>query len=439
MLRSPFAQIRESTLFKTAVGSGSLKVVSAAVGFLSGVVLARLLGLKEFGVYALAMAAINLAATVAALGLPSLVTREVSKYEAREQWGLLRGLVQTSHRWVAYGTVMVLGVTGGLVATGWVLPGLHWVMLLLAVLLTPLIALNQLRSAILRGLHWVILADVPELLLRPLLMLLFVVSAFLWLGHANATLAIGFQLVAVSCGFFLGTRFLHARIPQSVTEAESSVLVRAWARETRPFFWITLVSLVEGQIGIYILGYLTGPKQVGLFQVASQLVSPVIMGLMAVNMPLQPKLAAAWATGKKDEAQRLVTEAAKFSTAAAFTAATILIPFAEIVVRIYGEQYLPAANVLRILILGQLINAVSGPCGLVLAMTGHQKFVLHGLTAALIVNGLVNMALVPFFAAEGAAIAATAGLVVWNSLLVYWALRLADMTTPIFRITATKG
>lgn len=438
MLRRTFARSGGLTLLKTAVGNAGLRVGSAGLGLLSSIVLARLLGAKEFGVYALVMAGVNLAATVAALGLPALVTREVARYQVRERWSRLASLVRTTHRWVIYGTLAVLAVAGALLGAG-VLPELHWSALLPTMLLIPLMALNQLRGAILRGLHWVILADVPELLARPLVMLLLVSSIFFWLGRAGAALAIGLQLAAVLCAFALGTQLLRVRIPRATAPPESRLRARIWAAEAQPFFWITLASLVEGQIGMYILGYLAGPKQVGLFQVASQLVMLVGMGLVAVNMPLQPKLAAAWAKGDKAQAQRLVAEAARLATIAAVAAAVILIPFAEAVIRVYGEQYAPAANVLRILVAGQLINAACGPCGLVLAATGHQKFALQGLAAALVANALISMILVPHYASTGTAIAATASLLVWNGLLVYWAWRLADLVTPIFPIAALRA
>jgi hypothetical protein len=69
---------RQSTLLKTATGNLSLKVVAAALGLLNTILFARILSPAEYGVYLIAMAAVTLVGTLATLGLPSLVTREVA-------------------------------------------------------------------------------------------------------------------------------------------------------------------------------------------------------------------------------------------------------------------------------------------------------------------------------------------------------------------------
>jgi len=434
-----FSELRGSTLLINAAGSFGLRISAAGLGFLSGILLARLLGPKELGIYAIAMASINLAATGSTLGLPSLVIREVAKYKARKQWGLIKGLIRTSHRWVAAATVILLGATGGLVFSGKVLPELSLLMIGLVALLIPLTSFLQIRVSILRGLYKVILADIPEMLLRPLFMLLLVGSVCLLFGQANAAQALIMQLIAVFSAFVLGTIFLHSHIPKAVIDASPEIRGRAWAREVQPFFWIAIVGLLENQVGLYFLGYFVGLEPVGLFQVASQLVSLISMGLVAVNMPLQPKLAAAWAVGNKEEVQRSVAEAARLGIVVAVAGAIVLVPFAEIITSLlYGNDYVGGANVLRVLILGQLINAASGPCGLVLATTGRQWLALYGIAVALLTNTVANVILIPHYAAVGAALAVTMGLFVWNGLLVYFAWNRVNILTSVFNLMQIK-
>jgi O-antigen/teichoic acid export membrane protein len=433
-LANLFSAWQNFSLLRTATGNLGLRIAGGGLAFVNGILLARLLGPHELGTYTLVLTAVTLAATIAALGLPFLVTREVASYEAREEWGLLKGMISTSYLAVAVVAVAAAGIFIGLIATGVVAAEWPTPLLIAGALIAPLIALNLLRSSILRGLHWVILADLPDLLMRPLVLFVLLGAAYFSLDRAHASLAMYLQLVAISCAFLVGSWFLLGKVPSRAAGAKPERHLGRWAREAQPFFWITIVSLLEGQVAIYALGSLAGPGHVGMYQAAFQLVSLVSMGLVAVNMPLQPKLAAAWATGDRSKAQDLINEAAKLSAVIGLASAVLLIPFAGIVPYLYGIQFQPSVEILRILVIGQLFNALAGPCGLVLASTGHQRTALYAVVAALGVNVLGNLVLVPLYAANGAAVAVTMSLLTWNVIMVWRVSRLTRLHTSIFQM-----
>lgn len=407
----------------------ALKIFAAAFGLLNGILLARLLGPAQFGVYSIVMAAVGLLSTVAALGLPSLVTREVAVHHSKEQWGLLKGLLVTSHRWVLLAS-LILVVVGVVAAVGFVssypLTVLGWSM---ALMLVPLTALNQLRAAILRGLHWVVAGDIPELVLRPFLVTLGIVIAYLLSVTLDGNYALLIQTTAVLGALAIGTWLLVGRIPEEISKVRSETKSRHWLHGSAVFLAITILGTLEGQIPLYLLGTLSGTENAGLFQAATQIVGIVIMGLTTVNLPLQPRLAAAWGSGDTIGAQRLVREAARLGTSLAIVAALIIIPFAEYLLSIYGQQYIDSASALRILVIGQVINAVSGSCGVVLSMTGHQRFVLIGLISALVVNLVVSWVAIAIYGLIGAALATTLSLATWNMLLIYFSWRKTGLLT----------
>jgi len=390
-----------------------------------------MLGPTEFGVYSIALAAITFLGTLAAMGLPALVTREVAVHHARENWPLLKGLLQTSRLWVLTASLsLVLGV-GALILLERVPPTLTMAGSLSVLALIPLVAFNQLRAAILRGLHWVVTADVPDLLLRPGVMLVMLAGVHFIVVELNANTALLIQAGAMSAAFGIGGWLLAGRLPtpMRLTKAETTHL--HWLRASGVFLAITIVGLLEGQLPLYVLGHLAGAQQAGLYQAANQIVSVVVMGLVAINMPLQPKLAAAWSRGDKREAQELVTEATRLGAVAALASTLVLVPFAELVLGVYGDEYTAAAYALQVLVVGQFINAASGPCALVLAATGKQKFVLYGMGAGLAVSAVILWLLVPQYESMGAAVAAVMGLLTWNGMLAYWAWRLVGIKTLV--------
>jgi O-antigen/teichoic acid export membrane protein len=426
-----FTRFPITSLLKTAIGSLGLKIAAAGIGLLNGVLLARMLGPAEFGVYSIVIAAVTLFGTLAALGLPPLVTREVAVHHAQGNWPLLKGLLATSQLWVLLASLLFVLVGGAFVLLDRLpstLTTMGWVSVLV---LIPLIALNLLRAAILRGLHWVVTADVPDLLLRPIAMLIMLGGVYVFAMQMNAGSALVIQMGAALLALAFGSWLLIRRLPEPVRRATAETTHFHWLRSSGVFLAITIVGLLEAQVPLYLLGHLAGPEQAGLYQATNQIVGVVVMGLVAINMPLQGRLAASWFRGDREGAQKLVSEAARLGTAVALASALVLIPFAELVLRIYGEEYTRAANALRLLVVGQFINAASGPCALVLAATGKQKFALYGFGLGLVVSVGLILLLVPQYGVAGAAMGAVMGLLVWNVLLVYWAWRLFGIRTLV--------
>src|SRR5688572_18645880 len=81
--------LRGLNLIRTGVGSLGLKIGAAALGFINGVLLARLLGPAEFGLYSIILSLINFAATLAVMGLPTFTTREVAASVEYGHWNQL--------------------------------------------------------------------------------------------------------------------------------------------------------------------------------------------------------------------------------------------------------------------------------------------------------------------------------------------------------------
>ena len=61
-----------------------------------GVLAARWMGAKEFGAYTFAFTVVGFLRFPAMFGLPNLAVREVSKFEAVQDWASLKGFNRSS-------------------------------------------------------------------------------------------------------------------------------------------------------------------------------------------------------------------------------------------------------------------------------------------------------------------------------------------------------
>ena len=84
-------------------------MAGTALALLSHVLLARLLGVADFGLFAYALAWLDLLAMIGLGGLDSAALRFVPEYDTRQQGALLRGFLRTSARFA-----IIAGVVLGL-------------------------------------------------------------------------------------------------------------------------------------------------------------------------------------------------------------------------------------------------------------------------------------------------------------------------------------
>jgi O-antigen/teichoic acid export membrane protein len=85
---------------------------------------------------------------------------------------------------------------------------------------------------------------------------------------------------------------------------------------------------------------------------------------------------------------------------------------------VFGAPFEAATGALIILTIGQVFNVATGSVATLLVMSGHQWRAGLGIVAGAALNVVTAVVLIPSLHADGAAIAATASLVVTNLIHV---------------------
>ena len=149
-------------------GSLIIRIASAAAAFGLHMLLARLAGADQYGTYSYVLACLGIAALIVTLGLDLSLVRFVAAYRARAAWRRLAGLRSWSERLVLRLACLIAAVTAlalwvarhevdpSLLRTGWIACGV-----------LPAAALLRLNEAGLLGLKRVVLAHLPDGVVRP--------------------------------------------------------------------------------------------------------------------------------------------------------------------------------------------------------------------------------------------------------------------------------
>ncbi len=407
-------------LAQGAVGSLFLKGIAAGLGFLTSVILARLMGPAGYGAYAYAIAVVGVLVVAARLGLGQVAVRNMAAYRALQDWGRMRGLLH-----FALGAVLVASVCLALAAgaaSWWIGKPEYLLTLWLALLLLPLEALMAIIMSTLRGLRQVLLSQIPEALVRSTLFLAAIALASWVLRGLEAPWAMAVRVAVTAVTLLVAGAMLWKFLPAPAKSAPPVWEARTWIRIALPMLFVGEMSVVNHQTDLVLIGAFLGAESVGLYRPVCSVVALVGFGLGAVNMPLGPTISGLFAKGEYARLQRVITGAARATAAYALPVTIGLIVARKWVLLIYGPEFVPGATALAILSVGHLLTAAIGPVGSLLTMTGFERDAAKSVTVGAVINVGLNLLLIPRFGIEGAAVATSVSLVAWrtSSAILVW-------------------
>jgi O-antigen/teichoic acid export membrane protein len=425
-------------LLLSASATAILQGASIAMGFVLSVLLARFLGSGGYGLYALAFAWSGFLMIPAILGLDRFLVRGIAVYEIQEKWRLMRGLLRRTNQLVLL-TSTTIAMCGMIVAVTWLSPPLRGPFAV-AMLLVPVTTLTILRQGAMQAIGRVVSGQLPEYLIRPLLIIVGVVALELvGRGALTPTTAIAANVTGVTVAFVVGAVLLRRALPTALRSVRPEFVTREWLIASLPIMLISGVSMANGYAATLVVGTLDGPRAAGVYSVVQRGAELIVMLLFATNMPLAPAIARLHASEDRLGLEHTIERVARATLLVSVPVAVAFMAFPGTYLSLFGAGFRTGATALVILALGQLFNAAAGPSGNVLIMTGHERAAVRGVAVGLLANVVLAIVLVPRFGVTGGAIAYASSLVLWNTALVVLARRLVGVNVTAFRRMSVAG
>lgn len=408
-------------LLKAARGSVILRVVAMGATMATSVVLARALGPAAFGTYAYVFAIVTLLALPSQVGIPTLLIRETAKAQAQQAWPRLKGLWTWATR-----TIVVTSVFSALIASVLiVLRGgradneLRWT-LAAGMVLVPLIALGNARGAALNGLRLIVRGQLPESVIRPLLLVMFVGLAWMAGGQMSAPVAMAWHALAAAIAFVIGAAILWRARPAGLAGVAADTSHSGdWWRAALPLALVSGLQVAGSQADILLLGVFRPETDVGVYKVATSAAALAIFGLQTASLVLAPHIARLHGLGDRSKLQRLASVGALAGVALTLP---VFVGFAVggkwLIALLYGPAYTGAYAPLLILAAGQTLNACFGLNAALMSMTGHERDAVRWLTFSASSTIVLGLVLIPVFGMTGAALACCFSMAVWN--VAFW-------------------
>jgi O-antigen/teichoic acid export membrane protein len=126
------------------------------------------------------------------------------------------------------------------------------------------------------------------------------------------------------------------------------------------------------------------------------------------------------------------------SSVFAIIALTSILFFGEIVLGLFGQEFIGAYDALIILAVGQTINALAGSVGFLLTMTQYQQIAVIVIGVSTLLNIGLNAIMIPKWGIEGSAFATAISVVFWNVTLFFFVVKKINVNASIFSLVRLK-
>ncbi len=413
---------RRGTMLDRALSRGAgvafiTQVSAVGLGYLTHVLLARWMGVTEYGVYVYALAWAAPLAALGGLGVHMVALRFVPAYATSKAYGLIRGSYRAGANVAFTGglavSVMALGVLGFIQND--VRPLVFW-SLAIAFPLIPLLSLTYFNTNFLKALKrvgWAGLSDV----IRPPLLAGGATIILLYAGTVTSE-----RILVVLGGILLLTtilQFLLARraMPAPARKAQPVTDFPAWKQAITAMLLIEVFQALMTKADVLLLGAMIDVNAVAVFGVAGRVAGLVGFVVTAVSTMAGPMFTELHSEGRQDELRQLVRTAGQWMLWPSLALTAILAISSPIVLGLFGRDFVAGTSVLWILLTAQLVNACVGPVFVLITFTGFHQHSARIFGYMLFLNVILNIIGIRFLGIHGAAVAALATAITWGVLL----------------------
>lgn len=182
------------------------------------------------------------------------------------------------------------------------------------------------------------------------------------------------------------------------------------------YFLNALINYILVFSPILILGIFVSSKEVGLYSIANSAAFVISFILWIFNTVYASDFAVLYKQNAYTKIISMVKRSIFYMSTIALPIFLFIISFPTFVLTIFGEEYAQAKYGLIVMAFAQLFNVLTGPLNFLLSMTGHQKRLRNIILITAILNIVSCFILIPLYGYFGAVIGASLGLVFQNIL-----------------------
>lgn len=399
------------TLFNL-IGEG----IKRLAGYLYQVCIARLLGVRIYGIYTISYSLINIVLRFSQLGLErggiryiSILKEENKKYAINKLSKFLFLLSFFSGTLWALITFLSSGIIANFYKEPELKSGLAYFSLSLPFYTSLLVMAYSSR-----GFNKMAYYVISENISRPVLQILFLFLLFYLLGKKIATSILPWffsSLLSLILILYFFKREIKEKseVPQNLYK---EVILFSY-----PIIFISILYFLFAWTDIIILGIFRTPEEVGIYNGIARTAEMANIFLLAINEVFAPFISQL--SYKKDfESLKIL-----FQTIIRWTLhfslpllAFFIFSGKEFLLFVFGKEFIIGYIPMLILLLGLVFQNAAGESPMTLTMSGYQKEWAITTLIGLIVNIILAISLIPKFGILGASLSTCISLIILRSI-----------------------
>lgn len=351
------------------LASLGVRGLGVLAGFAVTVFIGRWFGPVANGQYALVSQTAIFLATIAIGGLDLAIAREfpqaavLGKSLSRRTLAMVLGQALA----LALGLAALLALTSGHLMHMLGRPDLPEGSLLLLCLILLTRTLIRMLASILRSQSMFLLSQAIEMLFVPLMTMVLIVAGLA--GTVTDILVATFLAGCIAAGIgLMATLRRSSGAPDAYQASMKQLYATAW-----PLWGVAIAQNFADWYGLATITAVGGLAETGIYRVASQFAVAFSIITLGLFSTYSTPISAAFHAGDKALAAKIAGQATALAMALFLPLALASILLAPQLLALVGPEFAANADVLRILVTGQIAFTIAGSASMVLAMSGHPR------------------------------------------------------------------
>ena len=403
-------------VFVNSISTLMIKIVSAGLIYAMFVLLARVTTVAEFGKFGVGFNLASFLAIIASCGVHVGINRWWPEYLAKSQPRLASASFFWGLRVTVIASVGLATATAALIGTFAAISGaVDYYLIAAGALLIPLALADYLANT-LRSQGSIWWAQLPKDVLWRLIGC--GIAIYIALNSEQLTASDALWLLALSLALLTMIQLvMAARTARAVVANDSSLLdattERAtWIATSGPLWGGALLAAMVQYIDVLLVGAFVSVEKSAEYFAAVRTVN--IIGLMhvAATLVCAPIISRTVHSNQLAELQHIFKVVAALVGVSTLVIILMLLVLGPFLLSLFGPAFDGGYPILIILAVGFGFNAVCGPVGYLLMLSGNERDYLRILFVCNSVGLVIQCVLIPLIGAIGAAIGSAAALIV---------------------------
>ncbi|MBL8584242.1 MAG: lipopolysaccharide biosynthesis protein [Rhizobiaceae bacterium] len=424
---------------RMSVVAFAIRIVSAAIAFVSQVLMARWLGSFDYGVFVLVWTTMIIVGNLSCLGFHTSVIRFIPEFRERGMLDELRGILVASRVFVLIASTgfallaaLALWLFAPWMETYYVIP------FFLGIFCLPMIALSDVLQGIARAHSWAFAALSPVYLVRPVLILV-AMAAALSLGYpASAKTAVICAIVATYATTVWQLVTLTSRVDRLVAAGPMRIDVRAWLLVSLPIFLVEGFFFLLTNADVLMVGFFLEPTDVAVYFATVKTLALVHFVYFAVKAGVAQRYAQ-FNQGSRDRLAAFAAETVSWTFWPSLAMGLVVLAVGKPMLALFGPGFEAGYPLLLPLVAGVVARGAVGPAESLLTMSGNQNICAMVYAATLAFNVVVSVLLIPVFGLWGAAIGTAVAMVFEACALSFTVWRRLGIVMLVFVPVARRA